>query len=127
MELSLFLAKVIGLTLILVASALVVNKKNIDLLFGLYKHPTAVFITGILETVLGIVFALSHNIWTPDFRGIITFVGWILLLRGVGRIFFPFRVTNKLEKFRKMESAFTPLLIFVILIGAYLAYMGFKS
>lgn len=127
MELSLFLAKVIGLTLVLVASALVVNKKNIDLLFGLYKHPTAVFITGILETVLGIVLALSHNIWTPDFRGIITFVGWILLLRGVGRIFFPFRVTNKLEKFRKMESAFTPLLIFVILIGAYLAYMGFTS
>ena len=127
MELSLFLAKVIGLTLILVASALVVNKKNIDLLFGLYKHPTAVFITGILETVLGIALVLSHNIWTPDFRGIITFVGWILLLRGVGRIFFPFRVTNKLEKFRKMESAFTPLLIFVILIGAYLAYMGFKS
>lgn len=125
MELSLLLAKVIGVTLVLVSAALLANRKNIDLLFALYKHPAAVFITGILETILGTAFVLSHNIWTLDFRGIITAIGWILLVRGVGRTLFPSRIPHLLEKFKKMRSIFTPLLIFIFLIGAYLTYVGF--
>jgi hypothetical protein len=127
MELSLLLAKVIGLILMLVAVALLINRKNVNLLFSIYRHPEAVFLTGFLETVLGIVFILSHNVWTMDFRGIITVVGWILLVRGVGRILFPSRVTGMLKKFKKMQSVVAPLLIFVFLIGAYLAYMGFTG
>jgi hypothetical protein len=127
MELSLLLAKVIGLILMLVAVALLVNRKNVDLLFSLYRHPEAVFVTGIVETVLGIVFILSHNVWTLDFRIIITVIGWILLVRGVGRVLFPSRVTHMLEKFKKMQSVVAPLLIFVFLIGAYLAYTGFTG
>jgi hypothetical protein len=127
MELSLLLAKIIGLILMLVAVALLINKKNVDLLFSLYKHPEAVFVTGILETVLGVVFILNHNIWTLDFRGIITIVGWILLVRGIGRVLFPSRVTRMLKKFKKMQSVIAPLLIFVFLIGTYLAYMGFTG
>ncbi len=125
MELSLLLAKVIGLLFMFVAVALLVNKKNVDLLFNLYKNPGPVFVTGILEIVLGIMFVLNHNIWTLDFRGVITFIGWVLLVRGVGRVLFPSRVTRWLEKFKKMRSAIAPLLIFVFLVGAYLAYMGF--
>lgn len=125
MELSIFLAKVIGLLLMLVAVTLLVNRKNVDLLFDIYRHPAAVLLTGILDTVLGIVFVLGHNVWTLDFRGIITVIGWILLVRGVGRILFPSRVTHMLEKFKKMQSVVAPLLIFVFLIGAYLAYIGF--
>lgn len=125
MQLSLLLAKVIGLLLISVAAALLVNRKNIDLLFNLYKQPGNVFITGILETALGIIFVLNHNIWTLDFRGIITVIGWVLLLRGVGRILFPSRIPRMLEKFKKMRSVFAPLLIFIFIIGLYLTYVGF--
>lgn len=127
MELSVLLAKVIGLLLMLIAGALLVNRKNIDLLFDIYSHPEAVFLTGILEIVLGILFVLNHNIWTPDFKVVITFVGWILLARGVGRIFYPSRVTDMLKRFKKLQSILTPLLIFVFLVGAYLAYMGFTN
>jgi hypothetical protein len=125
MELSLLLAKIIGLLLMLIVAALLVNRKNVDLLFSLYSHPEAVFITGILETALGIVFVLNHNVWVLDFRSIITAIGWILLVRGVGRIFSPTHVTDWLVKFKKMQSLMLPLLIFVLVIGAYLAYTGF--
>lgn len=127
MELSLFLAKVIGLTLMLVSTSLIVNKKNIDLLFEVYSHPKAVFITGVFETILGLSFVLSHNIWTFDFQGIITFIGWMLLLRGVGRTLFPESIVKTLEKFRRMRSIMVPLLIFIFLVGAYLAFMGFTG
>lgn len=110
-----------------VAGALLSNRKNIDLLFSIYSHPEAVFLTGFLETVLGIAFVFGHNIWTPDFRGVITVIGWILLVRGIGRVFYPYRVVRMLEKYKKLQSVFPPLLIFVFLTGAYLAYMGFTG
>lgn len=125
MEQSLLLAKVIGLTLIFTSSALLINKKNIDLLFSLYGQTTAIFITGFLETVLGILLVLKHNVWTLDFRVIITIIGWILLVRGVGRIFFPDKSMQMVSKFKKNKTIFTPLLLFVFLIGAYLTYKGF--
>ena len=127
MELSFFLAKVIGLLLMLVAASLLINRKNVDLLFDVYEHAAAIYITGTLETLLGIVFALSHNVWTPDFRLIITIIGWSLLVRGVGRIFFPSHVASILKKFRAARSIFTPLLAIVFLIGAYLTYNGFMA
>lgn len=127
MELSLFLAKVIGLVLILVSIGLLINKKNTNLLFNLYSHPEAVLLTGVLETFLGIMFILNHNIWTLDFRGVLTFIGWMLLIRGLGRILFPSKVTNMLKKFKKTQSLLSILLVFVLLIGLYLAYSGFTD
>ncbi len=127
MELSLLLAKSIGLILMLVAAALLFNKKNIAFLFKLYRHPETVLFTGMLETILGVLFVLNHNIWTLDYRGIITFIGWILLLRGLGRLLFPQRVTKMLTKYKKMQSLFAPLLVFIFLVGAYLTYVGFTK
>lgn len=127
MEQSILLAKAIGLLLMLVALALLVNRKNVDLLFRVYSHPEAVFLTGILDIVLGIVLVLNHNIWTFDFQGIITAIGWILLVRGVGRILFPSRIIKMLAKFKKMRAIIEPLLVVVFLVGAYLAYVGFTS
>lgn len=127
MELSLFLAKVIGLALALIAASLIINRKNIDLLFEVYSHPKAVFFTGVLETILGLSFVLSHNIWTLNFQGIITVIGWILLIRGIYRTLFPSSVTKILEKFKKLQSIMVPLLIFIFLVGTYLAFAGFTG
>ncbi len=127
MDTSLLLAKVIGLTLVLISLALLTNKKGIDLLFKVYSNPGTIFITGIFETILGTFMIVIHNIWTLDYRGIITFIGWMLLIRGVGRTLFPSKVMKSLEKFKKMRWIFPSLLVFVFLIGAYLAWVGFKK
>lgn len=125
MQLSLFLAQVIGVFLMLVSASMIVRKRNINLLFEAYEKATAVYVTGILETMLGVIMVLNHNIWTKDFRVVITLIGWMLLLRGVGRTFFPTETTKTLAKFRRMESYFVPLLIGIFILGAYLAYKGF--
>lgn len=127
MDLSLFLAKIIGLFLCIVAGALLFNRKSIVLLFSLYQHPEAVLITGFLDTFIGLALVLTHNIWIMNFQVIITLVGWILLVRGIGRILFPKSVVGMLEKYKKMQSLITVLLVIVFGIGAYLAYMGFTA
>ena len=127
MELSLFLAKIMGLGLMAVAASLLVNKRNVDLLFDAYKSATAVYITGVLEIFLGLSLIVSHNVWTADFRVIITIIGWMLLVRGVGRVFFPSRILRILERFRGMEALFMPLLALIFLLATYLAYAGFTG
>ncbi len=97
MELSLFLAKAIGVGLMVIAASMLMNRKNVDLLFEAYRSAAAVYVTGIVETFLGIMMVIAHNIWVADFRLIITLIGWILLLRGVGRTFFPSRIPSMLE------------------------------
>jgi hypothetical protein len=127
MELSLFLAKAIGVGLMLIAASMLVNRKNIDLLFEAYRTPSVVFLTGIVEMFLGTMMVIAHNIWVADFRLVITLIGWILLLRGVGRSFFPSRIPRMLARFRAMDSIYAPLLVAIFLIGAYLAYAGFTG
>ncbi|HEX8932103.1 MAG TPA: hypothetical protein VF810_03035 [Patescibacteria group bacterium] len=127
MELSLLLAKIIGLTFMLTSIALLVNRKNIDLLFRLYSHLEAIFITGFLETVLGLILIVIHNLWLFDFRGLITAIGWILLLRGLGRLIYPERSLRIIAKFKSLQKFFVYLLIVVFLIGCYLTYTGFMT
>jgi len=109
----------------LISASMLVNRKNIDLLFEAYRNPSAVYITGIVEVFLGTMMVIAHNIWVADFRLVITLIGWILVLRGVG-VRSP-RIPGVLEKFRGLRSAFVPLLVVVFLVGAYLAYAGFTG
>ena len=124
--LSLFLAKLIGLYLILVAGAMLLNKKDISLLFGVYtKNPKAIYLTGIVDAMIGLALVLSHNIWTWDYRVVITIVGWLLLLRGAGRMLAPDAVAKSLLKFKKIgQGPILAMLVFLLLVGVYLAYMG---
>jgi hypothetical protein len=127
MELSIFLAKVIGPVLMLVCLSLAIDRRNIDLLFETYRSSAAVFITGVVELFLGTAMIVSHNIWALDFRIVLTLIGWLLLVRGIGRTFFPSRVAKTLAGFGTARSVVVPLLILVFLIGAYLAYSGFTA
>ena len=125
---SLFLAKLIGLTIIIISSAMLIHKRDVNLLFGIYQHPEAVFLTGFLEIVLGLSLVLSHNIWVMDYRGVITFIGWALLARGVARTFAPDFVARNLARFKKMgPNAMNVALGIALLFGMYLAYMGFTA
>lgn len=123
---SLFLAKLVGLTLVIISAAMLVNRREVNLLFGIYRHPEAVFLTGFLEIVLGLSLVLTHNIWVMDYPVIITIVGWSLLIRGIGRTFAPEKVAKVVEKLKKINKAtVTGLLFTVLLLGGYLTYIGF--
>lgn len=116
MALSLFLAKIIGLALVCIAASLLIQKKNIGLLFEAYKNPSVVYITGVVEIFLGLTLVVSHNIWSYDFRTIITCIGWLLLIRDAGRVLFSTRVPELLTKLKTMGAYFTPLLLLILLL-----------
>ena len=84
MEVSIFLAKVIGLYYVIVFVAVMVNRKNLPRLAEGFSENLALgYLAGFLAVVVGLLIVVSHNVWVADWRAIITVVGWLALLKGI--------------------------------------------
>ena len=125
METSIFLARVIGLIGIISTLAIIFNyKKSLAFDAEAIKNPLLSYLSGFLFLILGVLLVVSHSVWVFDWRLIITLLGWIILLKGVGRIFFPLAVRRLIEK-KKNNRIFFLGEIVVLLLSLYLLYRGF--
>ena len=128
---SIFLARFFGIYLIIVSLALLVNRKNIDLIYSLYKTKQAIFVTGAIDVALGTALVLTQYVWEWSWQGAITLIGWLLLIRGIARLAFPENILHILTKMQgiiKKDSGATMLLLLIVLaMGVCFAYIGFTS
>src|SRR3989344_4785364 len=101
METSIFLAKVIGLVSVISTIAVLVRyKEHLALEEETVKNPILVYLSGFAFLTLGVLLIISHSIWTLDWRIVITILGWLVLFKGAGRIFFPNAVMRLIAKKR---------------------------
>lgn len=73
--------------------------------------------TGYISFLMGLATVILHNIWTPDWRIIITVLGWSTLIKGVMKIGFPEVIHKQAQRFKK-KQAFSAF--FLIILGAWL-------
>jgi len=126
MDLSIFLAKAMGLYIAIACLAILINRKPLDKVFKSYaKDIGMVFFHGAMALILGLILVLNHNIWTMDWVGLVTLLGWITLLKGVARMFLPEKAIQ--TGLSIYNSASTLFLIIGLVLGIYLAYMGFTA
>ena len=125
METSIFLAKVIGLISVISTAAVMVRYKE-SLAFDeeAIKNPLFTYVSGFVFLILGVLLVVSHSVWTPDWRLVITILGWLVLLKGVGRIFFSNAVRRLIER-KRNNRRFLLGEIVVFMVGLYLLYYGF--
>ena len=125
METSIFLAKVIGLVSVISTTAVLTRyKESLALEAEAMKNPAATYISGFAFLVLGVLLVVSHSVWTLDWRLVITIMGWLVLLKGIGRIFFPNAVMRLIAK-KRDNRKFLMGEVVVLLVGLYLLYYGF--
>ena len=83
-ELSLYLARAWGLFSVLVSLGLLLNRANyLHMVNTLKPDDISVLIAGVFALVMGVVQVVGYNSWTFDYRGLITLLGWVALLKGV--------------------------------------------
>ena len=125
METSIFLAKVMGIYLAIEGLALIVNKKYLmKAIHGLLKTKGIIYIFSFFVLILGIMLVVGHNVWTADWVGLVTLLGWLVLIKGVFNVLFPKIGLKLAEKFTP-SSWYTPTGVALIIMGAYLAANGF--
>lgn len=125
METSIFLAKVIGLVSVISTSAVLIRyKESLALEEEAIKNPAIAYLAGFAFLILGVLLVVSHSVWAFDWRLVITIMGWLVLLKGAGRIFFPDAVRRMIEK-KRDNRGFLVGEVVMFLMGLYLLYYGF--
>ena len=83
MELSISLTKVLGLYLVIVPLAALVNRKHLPRLVEEFSTSLGLnILASVVALVLGLLLVVSHNVWSRDWRVLITILGWLTLVKG---------------------------------------------
>ena len=123
METSLFLAKFWGWYLLIFFFILSFNPVRIKQIFSDLKDEKFQILSAFIAIVIGLLNILFHNIWEPDWRFIITILGWVALFFGLGLFIFPVPTVKNLEILNvKLVQV---IYILLVLLGIFLLNMGY--
>ncbi len=81
---------------------------------------------GMVRVVLGVAMLLSYHAWDNSWKIIITLLGWLLVISGIGLLYFPKMAANMIAKLEN-KNWISAVLFVVILFGCFLVYMGFNA
>lgn len=127
MELSLALARILGWYMVLFAVATFVYKQRYIAIFNDFlTKPALGLVATIIPLVLGLIMVNIHNIWTSDWRVLITIMAWITLLKGVMWLFVPSHM-EKVTANMATEKSIVIASIVSLLLGLFLLSKGHTS
>ena len=124
MGLSLFIAKLLGIYLLILAGLWVTHKDQLDRsIKDFIDSRGLIFFSGVINIILGLAIAIGHPIWEFNWRGLITLLGYLILFQGIMRVAFVDHVQRAMQKMTTTGywgaiGAFT-------ILGAILTYCGF--
>lgn len=123
MDNSIFLAKFWGWYLIIFFLILSLNPKRIKQIFNDLRDEKFLIISAFIAIIIGLLNIIFHNIWEPNYKLIITLLGWFSLFIGLALFVLPKRTVNWLEILNvKLVQVIYMLLFFV---GIYLLNMAY--
>lgn len=130
MELTLFLAKFMGIFSLIYGASLLLEKKMIIGIFSSFlgEGRLTSYILGLLEVLGGLAIVLTHNIWNEGMLALmVTILGWLLLLDGVNYLFMSKkRLSNMLGMLQYSKMYYFGATVLIVL-GLYLTYFGFQG
>lgn len=126
MDLSIYLAKVIGLYLFIVCFGFLVNKKNLKpIVTEFLKSPPLIFLSGFMALIIGLLLVTSHNVWVMGWPVLITIFGWLSLIKGIIRVVCPQFVVKKVQKWFQNDAFYYITCLIFLIAGLILIYYGY--
>jgi len=127
---SVFLGRLLGLYLILIAIPMAANQQStVATVEALVHNAPLLFVVGLILVAVGLATILSHNIWSGGaLPVIVTLIGWLTLLKGLLFLFLPPpEAVGVIIWGKAYEQFFYADVAIVFLLGVYLTYAGFRS
>lgn len=127
MDISKFLGKVMGIYLIIVNLAMLVNMQQFaSLISNLNNDAPLMFVSGFIALIVGLLAVVSHNVWQWSWRVIITILAWLILIKGITILFYPSVIRNLSLSFIQNQGFAYGTIIVDFVLGITLCYFGFK-
>jgi hypothetical protein len=127
MQLSIFLARLIGPIAIAMGLGLLVNAPAYDsMAFEVLRSNALIVLSGVLSMAAGLAIVINHNAWVRDWRLIITILGWLLTIGGALRIVAP-QVVSRIG-FAMMDTPAVAIIsgVVVLTLGVVLCIFGYR-
>lgn len=122
----LFLAQLFGVYFIIVGAAVLIKQKSImPTVRELLANRPVLLTIALLEIAAGLAIVLSNSAITWDWQGIITIVGWMLLVEGVLYLALPAKSVQKFMKNFSGQGWVMAGGLLALVAGGYLVYIGF--
>lgn len=128
MQTSLFLARLLGPMFALVGLALLLEPQRFcALLRAFIESPVLVYLAGFLGLLGGLALVLAHNLWSLDWRLLVTLVGWLALVRAVVAILRPQWIVSIGSRLLDRPAVFVAAGAIDLAIGLVLSYVGYAA
>lgn len=126
MELSIIIARILGPFYLLFMLSLLLSNRNLNMLIKLSETDLFNYLAGLINAGLGLVIVIFHNVWIWEWFIVITIIGYIHLIIGLGALFTP-ASAKKTKKDRQTgnNAGLKAFLIFdtcLILVFNYFAF-----
>ena len=127
MQLTRFLAQLLGLYCIIVAVVMLVRKEAmLGIVMNLIQNRSLLFLVEMLGLITGLAMVLGHNVWSKGLLAfIVTLVGWVALVRSTVLLFLPSETIGRFLKIIRYEQNYYVVTTIILILGAYLTYAGF--
>ncbi len=128
MDLTMFLAQILGIYMLVAGvSGLLYPSRAQKAMAEVTKSYAIPYFDGAIALIFGLLIVLTHNVWVGAAATIITLIGWIAIVEGVFMLLLPHDMIAKtMERFsgKNMAAGWSML---AIILGGYLAYVGFLT
>ncbi len=128
MQTSIFLAKLIGPVALLMGLVMLLDPARVRTMAREVMQGEAfIFMSGIITLPMGLALVNAHNIWTSDWRVLITLFGWMAVAAGIARLAFggQLKTVGAAMVDNKMALAIPAMLM--TLLGACLSYIAYLT
>ncbi|MBN9604361.1 MAG: hypothetical protein J0G33_15675 [Afipia felis] len=127
MQTSVFLAKLIGPTMTAIALAVLFNRDRFQAYArDIIDHPVLLFLSSIVFLPAGIAIALVHNVWSSDWRVLITIFGWLLIVSSLIRLLAPGFVVTQARNIVRAPSMPAIAGGIWLVIGLIFCFFGYR-
>jgi hypothetical protein len=126
MEISIFLAKLLGPYCIIVAIGIMFNLKTYQkVMEDFFKNSALVYLGGIIALFFGLLMVSFHNIWMAHWAVIITIFGWLGVIKGTWLIILPNTVAKLTKAYQRNTAMLVIHLVVVLILGIFLTVKGY--
>ncbi len=126
METSYLLARIIGPYMLIAAIAIYANRSAYDrLIDDIEDQPLLLMVIGAFTLILGLLMLQFHNIWSLDWRVLVTLIGWITLIKGALAIISPQIFVKIAKHYKSNDTVLNIQATIAVFFGIFMSYMGY--
>lgn len=130
MDISIYLAKVLGAYMLIVGVAVLIKGKSLSKIIKELTHGQVIqYLGGLLCLIIGLLIVSVHNIWetSPFYVLLITLIGWITVIKGAVHLLLPDKTVDKMIKFFDNRTWFVLWGVVSVIIGVYFLYAWYST